>query len=110
MADTPIHDTLRIHSFASTEPGPRLIVLGGVHGNETCGTVGIERAVAELDSGALTLLRGQLTLVPVANPLARRLMQREGERNLNRSFRPSAAPADYEARITNLLCPLLDRH
>jgi len=48
--------------------------------------------------------------VPVANPLARRLMQREGERNLNRSFRPSDAPADYEARITNLLCPLLDRH
>ncbi len=26
---------------------------------------------AELDSGALQLLRGQLTLVPVANPLAR---------------------------------------
>ena len=110
MAEPPIQDTLRIHSFASTEPGPRLIVLGGVHGNETCGTVGIERAVAELDSGALTLQRGQLTLVPVANPLARRLMQREGERNLNRSFRPSAAPADYEARITDLLCPLLDRH
>ncbi|MCU4118888.1 succinylglutamate desuccinylase/aspartoacylase family protein [Variovorax sp. N23] len=110
MADTLLHDTLRIHSFASTEPGPRLIVLGGVHGNETCGTVGIERAVAELDSGALTLRRGQLTLVPVANPLARRLMQREGERNLNRSFRPSEVPADYEARITNLLCPLLDRH
>ena len=110
MADTPLQDTLRIHSFSSTEPGPRLIVLGGVHGNETCGTVGIERVVAELDSGALTLRRGQLTLVPVANPLARRLMQREGERNLNRSFRPSAAPADYEARITNLLCPWLDRH
>lgn len=110
MADTLLQDTLRIHSFASTEPGPRLIVLGGVHGNETCGTVGIERAVAQLDSGALTLRRGQLTLVPVANPLARRLMQREGERNLNRSFRPSDAPADFEARITNLLCPLLDRH
>jgi predicted deacylase len=110
MADSSLHDTLRIHSFASTEPGPRLIVLGGVHGNETCGTAGIERVLAELDSGALTLRRGQLTLVPVANPLARRLMQREGERNLNRSFRPSEIPPDYEARITNLLCPLLDRH
>ena len=110
MADTTLQDTLRVHSFASTEPGPRLVVLGGVHGNETCGTVGIERTIAELDSGALTLLRGELTLVPTANPLARRLLQREGERNLNRSFRPSDAPADYEARITNLLCPLLDRH
>jgi len=110
MADTTLQDTLRVHGFASTEPGPRLVVLGGVHGNEMCGTVGIERTIAELDSGALTLLRGELTLVPTANPLARRLLQREGERNLNRSFRPSEAPPDYEARITNLLCPLLDRH
>jgi predicted deacylase len=109
----PAPDHLRIHGFASLEPGPRLIVLGGVHGDETCGTVGIERTLAELDSGALQLLRGELTLVPVANPLARRLMRREGERNLNRLFKPTAAgqaPADYEARITDLLCPLLERH
>src|SRR6202008_3796057 len=61
----------------------------------------------------LQLLRGQLTMVPVANPLARRRMQREGERNLNRLFQPTAPgvePADYEARITDLLCPLLDAH
>ncbi len=106
-------DLLRVHGFSSLEPGPRLIVLGGVHGDETCGTAGIERAVAALDGGALQLLRGQLTMVPVANPLARRLLQREGERNLNRSFQPTpagAVAADYEARITDLLCPLLERH
>ena len=106
-------DFLRVHAYQSLQPGPRLVVLGGVHGNETCGTVGIERVVAALDGGALQLLRGQLTLVPVANPLARRRLQREGERNLNRLFRPTAAgaePADYEARITDLLCPLLERH
>ena len=106
-------DLLRVHGFSSLEPGPRLIVLGGVHGDETCGTAGIERAVAELDGGALLLLRGQLTMVPVANPLARRLLRREGERNLNRSFQPTppgAVAADYEARITDLLCPLLERH
>jgi len=108
-----VSDLLRIHGFTALEPGPRLIVLGGVHGDETCGTAGIERTLAELDGGALQLLRGQLTLVPVANPLARRLMRREGERNLNRLFKPTPAgeaPADYEARITNLLCPLLERH
>ena len=109
----PATDTLRIHGYAALQTGPRLMVLGGVHGDETCGTVGIERVVAELDAGALQLLRGQLTMVPVANPLARRLGRREGERNLNRLFRPSApglAPADYEGRITDLLCPLLERH
>ena len=108
-----VHDTLRIHGYAALEPGPRLIVLGGVHGDETCGTVAIERAVAEFDAGTLRLMRGQLTMVPVANPLARRLGRREGERNLNRMFDPTApgaAPVDYEARVTDLLCPLLDRH
>jgi predicted deacylase len=107
------HDTLRIHGYAALEPGPRLIVLGGVHGDETCGTVAIERAVAEFDAGTQRLMRGQLTMVPVANPLARRLGRREGERNLNRMFDPTtpgAAPVDYEARVTDLLCPLLDRH
>src|SRR4030095_5868741 len=108
-----VPDLLRIHRFESLEPGPRLIVLGGVHGDETCGTVGIERALAELDTGTLRLLRGRLTLVPVANPLARQLRRREGKRNLNRSFQPTPTgerPADYEARITDLLCPLLDQH
>jgi len=107
------NDTLRIHGFASLAPGPKLIVLGGVHGDETCGTVGIERVAADFDAGKLQLMRGELTMVPVANPLARRRMRREGERNLNRLFQPTAPdvePADYEARITNLLCPLLDRH
>jgi predicted deacylase len=112
MSEQPT-DTLRIHGYAALQPGPRLMVLGGVHGDETCGTAGIERTVAELDAGSLQLLRGQLTMVPVANPLARRLGRREGERNLNRLFRPSPPgldPADYEGRITDLLCPLLDRH
>jgi predicted deacylase len=101
---------LRIHTFASPHAGPRLIVLGGVHGDETCGTQGILRTIEMLEAGALVLLRGQLSLVPVANPLARQRHQRDGERNLNRSFHPSAAPSDYEARITNLLCPMLDAH
>lgn len=38
-------DNLRIHTFAALEPGPRLLVLGGVHGDETCGTEGIEREI-----------------------------------------------------------------
>lgn len=103
-------DSLRIHSFASLNPGPRFLVIGGVHGDETSGTEGIARILAEFDAGTLRLQRGELALVPVANPLARRRLQREGERNLNRLFRPSEEPADYEARITNRLAPLIARH
>ena len=103
-------DSLRFHTFASLNPGPRFLVIGGVHGDETSGTAGIARVLAEFESGALQLQRGQLTLLPVANPLARRRLQREGERNLNRLFKPSEGPTDYEGRVTNLLCPVIERH
>ena len=39
---------LRAHVFAGLTPGPRLIVLGAVHGNETCGARAIERTVQDL--------------------------------------------------------------
>lgn len=110
MPATPSDDTLRVFSFSALQPGPRLLVLGGVHGDETSGTAGIERVLDELQQGTLALQRGQLTLVPIANPLARRRLAREGERNLNRSFAPTAAPQDNEDRLTNLLCPLIARH
>lgn len=110
MPSTSPHETLRVLGYAALQPGPRLLVMGGVHGDETCGTAGIERVRDELDSGALGLRCGQLTMVPVANPLARRRLQREGDRNLNRSFQPRAVPLDHEDHLANLLCPLIDRH
>lgn len=101
---------LRTHGFKALQPGKRLLVLGAVHGNETCGTRAIERVLAELDSGALQIARGSVTFVPVTNPLAYQRGQRAGERNLNRNLRPSAQPQDYEDRIANALCPLLTEH
>jgi len=108
---TPINtDTLRIHSIRALQPGPRLIVLGAVHGNEICGTRAIERVLAQIDSGALRLSRGTVTFVPVTNPLAYQTRQRAADRNLNRNLRPNAQPQSYEDRIANLLCPLLAQH
>ncbi|GAB2892128.1 M14 family metallopeptidase [Uliginosibacterium flavum] len=110
MHTQPSTTALRVHSFAGLEPGPKLLVLGAVHGNEVCGTRGIERIIAEFDSGALTLQCGQVTFVPITNPLAYHLKQRMGDRNLNRNLRPNATPLDYEDRIANALCPLLEAH
>jgi len=102
--------SLRIHQYAGLHPGPSLIVLGAVHGNEVCGTRAIGRLIAELDGGSLALARGQLTLVPVVNPLAYQREQRQGDRNLNRNLRPVAEPQDFEDRVANVLCPLLAGH
>ncbi|KDC77225.1 M14 family metallopeptidase [Bordetella bronchiseptica] len=108
---TPVStDYLRAHQFLGLQPGPRLLVLGAVHGNEVCGTRAIERILAELESGALAITRGQLTLLPVTNPLAYRKGERQGDRNLNRNLRVCATPTDYEDRIGNALCPLLQAH
>ena len=101
---------LRVHQFKSLHGGPRLIVLGAVHGTEFCGARGIERVVAELDSGALNLVRGSVTLVPVTNPLAYQKGERNGDRNLNRNLRPTDTPQDFEDRIANVLCPMLAEH
>jgi len=96
--------------YRSLARGPRLIVLGAVHGNETCGTQAIRRVIAEFASGALAISRGTITLVPVANPVAYARGQREGDRNLNRDFREVISPETAEDRIANHLAPMLSAH
>ncbi|MEP7302804.1 MAG: succinylglutamate desuccinylase/aspartoacylase family protein [Caldimonas sp.] len=97
-------------AYAGSAPGPRLIVLGAVHGNETCGTKAIERAIAEIDAGSLRLGAGRVTFVPVANPLAYSRQRRAGDRNLNRKLAPTDAPREFEDHVANWLCPLLAAH
>ncbi|MEO7116301.1 MAG: succinylglutamate desuccinylase/aspartoacylase family protein [Caldimonas sp.] len=97
-------------SYVSAAPGTRLVVLGAVHGDETCGTRAIERVARELDDGTLRLVSGRLTLVPVTNPLAYEKGQRTGDRNLNRKLAPTGAPREFEDHVANWLCPLLAAH
>jgi predicted deacylase len=97
-------------SFTGAAPGARLIVLGAVHGNETCGTQAIRRVIAEIEAGQLGIVAGRVTFVPVTNPLAYARGQRNGDRNLNRSLAPTDTPAEFEDRIANWLCPLLAAH
>ena len=97
-------------NYTGQAAGPRLIVLGAVHGDETCGTMAIGRVMAQLDSGALRIEAGSVTFVPVANPLAYARGERAGQRNLNRNLFPNPHPHDFEDRIANWLCPLLAQH
>jgi predicted deacylase len=101
---------LDILQYRSLVRGPRLIVLGAVHGNETCGVAAIRRVAGELAAGQLSIVRGMLTLVPIANPVAHALGRREGDRNLNRDFREVVSPETAEDRIANHLAPLLADH
>ncbi len=97
-------------TFTGAKPGPAFIVTGAVHGNETCGTIGIRRVLADLEAGRLAIVAGTVTFVPVTNPLAYAKNDRSGDRNLNRNLAPTASPVDFEDRVANWLCPLLARH
>ena len=100
----------RITGLAGGRTGPKLIVTGAVHGNETAGTKGIRRVLEEIDRGELEIVRGTVTFVPVCNPLAYNHIRRFGDRNLNRRLQPTATPQDFEDRVANVLCPLLAEH
>ena len=100
----------KVVGIQSERAGPRLIVLGAVHGNEICGPRAIERVCGEFESKTLNLLRGSVSFVPITNTKAYELARREGDRNLNRNLGPVAEPQDFEDRIANALCPLLGQH
>ena len=72
MSKPPSH--LRIHQFAGLRAGPKLLVSAAVHGNEVCGVNASQRVIDALDSGALTLLRGSVTFIPIVNPLAHSIL------------------------------------
>ena len=97
-------------SFSGLQRGPRLIVTGAVHGNETCGPDAISRAIADCRSGLIAIQRGRVTFVPVVNARAYRNKSREGDRNLNRDLRERAMPSDNEDFVGNVLCRLLREH
>lgn len=71
---------------AGTRPGPHVMIVGGMHGNEPAGTLAATE-IASWDVG-----RGRLVVVPRANRLALEARERrtpgvaEDEGNLNRNF------------------------
>ena len=107
---TDVEGPLESVQFTGLNRGPKIIVMGAVHGNETCGPNAILRAIADCRSGRLPIRRGQVTFVPVANLKAYHQATREGDRNLNRDLREKTIPADYEDRIGNLICAMLREH
>ena len=96
-------------SFASLNPGKHLVVLGAVHGDEICGPAAITRMIRVLDKNLLELQQGSVTFVPICNPKAYALNRRFVDRNLNRKLYPKEVTRDYEDKIGNQLCKILDQ-
>lgn len=91
----------------SNQPGPTVAILGGVHGNETCGVF----ALKELQN--ITIKKGKLMLI-YGNPLAIEQSVRFVEQNLNRMFCNDAdlsphLKASYEYQRSREILPYLDQ-
>ena len=69
---------LQTREIVGQQPGPHLLITGGVHGDEFEPMAAIRRLMTKIDPHAL---RGKLTLVPVVNESAFRLGHRTGEDN-----------------------------
>lgn len=83
-------------------PGPTVVILGGVHGDEYEGTLIAASVVAEAGTW---LQRGRLRVVPVANPSAYAAARRESEEDgadLARSF-PGSPDGTWTDRLASLL-------
>ena len=91
----------------AAEPGPTVLILGAIHGDELNGT-GIVRQLIE-DSG-FELRAGALLLVPVANILAFERLSRylPDRRDLNRCF-PGSATGSLSSRYARTLFDQLVR-
>ena len=67
---------LQTREIVGQQPGPHLLITGGVHGDEFEPMAAVRRLMAEIDPQAL---RGKLSLVPIVNESAFRLGRRTGE-------------------------------
>jgi predicted deacylase len=95
--------------FTAAKNGPRIVVLGAIHGDEHCGTKAIVRVMRRIRTEEIKLLCGSVRFVPVCNPVAFAQNVRYVHENLNRVFCKTATPQTNEARLANELCRILER-
>ncbi len=99
---------IRAVTYHALLSGPTFVVLGGVHGNEKCGTQAIEMVIRQFDQSILKLSCGRLIFIPVANPEAYVNNVRFIDRNLNRYLFPKEQPQHYEDYLDPIICSYLD--
>lgn len=93
---------LVLHRVTGTSPGPRLAVVGGIHGDEPVGVETVRQLLLSLDQ---TEFAGEVVGLPVANPYAFQTLTRNTPldmTNLNRVF-----PGDGNGVLTEQLAQVI---
>lgn len=101
---------LQKYSFSWWKAWPKLLIFWAIHGNEPCWTLAIEKYISELCLWKQTLDKGQVTFIPIANPVAYKSGNRYVLRDVNRIFWKYASPQCEEEKISDELASLIDEH
>lgn len=86
-------DRSKVIIIEGKKPGKTVAIMGGVHGNETCGVCAIDRLIGDgfaIDAGRLFCIYG--------NPRAIEQGVRQTDMNLNRAFRPAWMMSEAELK------------
>ncbi len=86
---------LTIEKFTSSETGINILLIGAIHGDETCGAYALHRLGHEIKSGKISLKKGSVTTIPIANPIAHARKARKINLNLNRIIGLKNHVGDY---------------
>ncbi len=89
--------------ISASRPGKTIVAIGGTHGNEYEGPVGLKHLITDLD--AADLAAGRLIVIPVLNVPAFQAARRESPLdggNMNRAF-PGRADGTITSRIARFM-------
>jgi predicted deacylase len=94
---------LRTHVFRASQPGPTLLLSGGMHGDEVNGIEIVRRMIA--DKMFVNLIRGTVIAVPLMNVYGFINFSRAvpDGKDLNRSF-PGTISGSLAARVARIIC------
>ena len=102
---------LGLHIVTGAKPGPTLGIVSTVHGDETMALMAVRQLLASLDPGALS---GRVAAIPVANPLAvsvfnRQTPEQHGKTDLHEVF-PGNPKGNLTQRMASVITTQLLDH
>lgn len=98
---------ITVHTLRGGQEGPRMVLFGGIHGDEPLGSETVRRVLETVDPAELS---GTIVAVPVANPYAHQALTRNTPLdgiNINRIF-PGNASGSVTEQVAATLCGILE--
>jgi predicted deacylase len=103
-------DVIETRTFAAPEPGPRVLLFAGVHGDEIPGVLGLEALAAELSAGKIQLFKGAVTVAARVNAAALAQNRHFLDENLNRIMGAPSPAGGRERGLAAELAALIETH